>query len=65
MLADVPQRRRAQHSVHDGVQQYVSIRVAEQSLLVGYFDAAQNQLAVLHKAVNIISVTNAHGFLLL
>ena len=48
VLADVAQRRRAQHSVHYGVQQHIRVGVAEQALLIRDLHAAHNELAILH-----------------
>ena len=48
VLADVAQRRRAQHSVHYSVQQHIRVGVAEQTLLIRDLHAAHNELAILH-----------------
>ena len=48
VLADVAQRRRAQYSVHYGVQQHIRVGVAEQALLIRDLHAAHNELAILH-----------------
>ena len=48
MLADIPQRRRTQHGIHNGVQQHIRVRVAQQALLIGNLHTTHNELAVLH-----------------
>ena len=61
MLADIPQRRRAQH-VHP-ITAWASTSASEwpsRPFSYGIVHAAQNQLAALHQAVNIITMTNAH-----
>ena len=51
VLADVAQRRCAQHGVHDRMGQHVGVRVAQQTLFIRHFHAAQDELAALHQTV--------------
>ena len=60
MLADIPQRRRAKQCIRNCVQQHICIGMAQQAFFIWDRHAAHNQLAALHQAVNIITMTNAH-----
>ena len=59
---DLPQRRRAEQRVRDGVQQHVRIRMSEQSLFIRDLDTANNQLPPFCQFVYIITHSYAHCF---
>ena len=58
-LADVPQRRRTQQSIHHRVGQHVRVGVPQQPLLKGHRHTAQHQGAARYQPVYVIAVSNA------
>ena len=56
---DLPQRRRAEQSVHDGVRQHIGVAVAEQALFIRHLYAAENEPPTLRQAVDVIAVSDA------
>ena len=57
---DLPQRRRAEQSVHQGMREHVRIGVTVQPALERNFHAAEDELAPRNEAVYIISVSDPH-----
>lgn len=57
---DVSQSCAAQYGVHHSMGQHICIRVAVQTFFKGDLHAAQDELAPLYQAVNIVSMTDPH-----
>ena len=60
MLADIPQRRCAQHGIHHRMGQHVCVRMAQQTFFKGDLHPAKDQLALLYQTMYIIAVSNTH-----
>ena len=58
---DLPQRRRAEQSVHDGVRQHIGVAVAEQALFIRHLYAAENEPPPLRQAVDVVAVSYAQA----
>ena len=61
MTADVPQCRRPQQGVGDGMEQGVGIGVAEQPMGMGNGHTTQNQRTVQHQGVGIPAFPHTQG----
>src|SRR5438094_358551 len=59
MLADVPERSRAQQGIYDRVQEYVGIGMAEQAKPVRDGHATDDQRASLDEGMDVITGSNA------
>ena len=59
VLSDVTERRGAQQSVHDRVQQHVRVRVPQKSELIGDLYASDDEVAPLGEAVHVVSETHS------
>ena len=60
MLADVPQSRRPQEGIHQGVGHHVCIGVPQQPQVVGNLHPAQNQFPAGHQPVYVIAMSDSH-----
>ena len=58
--AYIPKRRCAEQRVHKRMGQNISVRVAKQSLFIGYVDSTEDELTVFNELMNIISVPDTH-----
>ena len=58
--SDVPERGRAEQGIHNGVQQDIGIRMAEQSLFKRNGNASENQRTSLDEPMDVVSVTYTH-----
>lgn len=61
VLADVPERERAEQCVHHGVGEHVRVRVAVQPSLMRDIHPANDAFAAGNQPVHVVSMSNAHG----
>ena len=61
MLPDVPKGRGPQKRVHHRVDQHVRVRVAQKPLLIGDLHSSQDQPALLHQPVYVVSLSDSHN----
>lgn len=59
MSADVAQRGCSEKRVADGVEQYVRVRMPEETLFVGNIDAADDKLAAFGQLMHIETLPNS------
>ena len=59
MRADVAQARRAEHGVHNRVQQHIGVRMPRETALVRDLDAAQHQPAARAQRVHVVALPDA------
>ena len=59
-MADIPQAGRTQQSIHDGMDDHIGIRMAQQAFFIRNIYAAQNQLTIRHQLMDIISLSYPH-----
>ena len=65
MTADIAKSGSAEEGVAHGMQQDVGVAVAEQSFFKRHVDAAEDELAALHEAVDVVShAKSRHIFVL-
>ena len=60
VLAEGPQRRRAQGGIHQGMGHHVCIGVPQQPQVVGNLHPAQNQFPAGHQPVYVIAMSDSH-----
>jgi hypothetical protein len=61
MTTDVAEARGAEESVTYGMKQDIGIRVAEQTLIMGNVDAADDQLSSCNEAVYVVTSADSHN----
>ena len=61
VAAYIAQGHGAEHGVHQRVERYVRVAVAQQPQGVGYLHTSQNQRAVRYQTVHVISLADAQG----
>src|SRR5688500_15406669 len=60
MRSNVTERSRTQHGIGHGVRDRIRIRVTSQSMCVGNFDAAEDELAPFGETVGVVAYTYTH-----
>lgn len=63
MTTDIPQRRRPQQGIAQGMDQHIAIRVGGKGVAVGNGDTAEHQVVAVGKGVYIVAVSDTHRLL--